>query len=77
MNAARLLRSLTMVLLALVFLVSVPTVSARSPKWEYLVVNAGLKNRNLQQLLDTHGAQGWELVTFTRKDVAVFKRPSR
>lgn len=77
MNTALLLRPLTVVLLALVFLASVPTASARSPKWEYLVVNAALKNPNLQRMLEARGAEGWELVAFTRKDVAVFKRPSR
>jgi hypothetical protein len=50
---------------------------ARSPKWEYLVVNAGLKNRNLELMLNERGAEGWELVGFTRKDVAVFKRVAR
>jgi len=50
---------------------------AQSPKWEYLAVNAGLNNRNLEQMLDARGAEGWELVAFTRKDVAVFKRKAR
>ncbi len=50
---------------------------ARSPKWEYLVVNAGLKNRNLELMLNERGAEGWELVAVTRKDVAVFKRVAR
>lgn len=50
---------------------------AQSPKWEYLVVNAALNNRNLEQMLDARGAEGWELVAFTRKDVAVFKRKAR
>jgi hypothetical protein len=50
---------------------------ARSPNWEYLVVNAGLKNRNLELMLNERGAEGWELVAVTRKDVAVFKRVAR
>ena len=50
---------------------------AQSPKWEYLVVSAALNNRNLEQMLDARGAEGWELVAFSRKDVAVFKRKSR
>jgi hypothetical protein len=50
---------------------------ARSPKWEYLVVSAGLKNRNLELMLNERGAEGWELVALTRKDVAVFKRAAR
>ncbi len=48
-----------------------------SPKWEYLAVKAAMKTPNLQRMLDEQGAQGWELVAFTRKDVAVFKRPAR
>ena len=47
---------------------------ARTPKWEYLVVSAALNNRNLEQMLNARGLDGWELVGFTRKDVAVFKR---
>lgn len=77
MNPAPLLRPVTVFLLALVFLASVPPAAARSPKWEYLVVNATMKNPNLQRMLDARGAEGWELVAFTRKDVAVFKRTSR
>jgi serine/threonine-protein kinase len=30
-----------------------------------------------EQMLDARGAEGWELVAFSRKDVAVFKRKSR
>jgi hypothetical protein len=41
------------------------------------VVNAGLKNRNLEQMLNEQGALGWELVALTRKDVAIFKRVAR
>lgn len=47
------------------------------PKWEYLAVSAGMQNRNLEQMLNARGAEGWELVGFTRKDVAVFKRAVR
>ena len=50
---------------------------ALSAKWEYLVVSAALKNRSLEQMLNARGAEGWELVAFTRKDVAVFKRKAR
>ena len=50
---------------------------AQSPKWEYLVVSAALNNRGLEQVLNARGAEGWELVAFTRKDVAVFKRKAR
>ena len=53
------------------------TAQAQSPKWEYLVVNAALNNRNFEQMLDARGAEGWELVAFTRKDVAVFKLKAR
>lgn len=54
-----------------------PLAEARTPKWEYLVVSAGMQNRNLEQMLNARGAEGWELVGFTRKDVAVFKRVVR
>jgi len=60
-----------------VCLASVSVAEARAPKWEYLVVNAGLKNRNLELMLNERGAEGWELVAVTRKDVAVFKRAAR
>ncbi len=67
---------LNLVFAAVIF--SAPsTVQAQSPKWEYLAVNAALNNRNLEQMLDARGAEGWELVAFTRKDVAVFKRKAR
>jgi hypothetical protein len=56
---------------------SVAVAEARTPKWEYLVVNAGLQNRNLEQMLNARGAEGWELVALTRKDVAIFKREAR
>ena len=56
---------------------SVGVTEARTPKWEYLVVNAGLQNRNLEQMLNARGADGWELVALTRKDVAIFKRAAR
>lgn len=61
-------------LVAVLFLAMAPLAGARPPKWEYLAVNAALHNRNLEQMLDARGAEGWELVGFTRKDVAVFKR---
>jgi len=64
-------------MLVVVFLVAAGTAHAQSPKWEYLVVSAALNNRNLEQMLDARGAEGWELVAFTRKDVAVFKRKAR
>jgi hypothetical protein len=41
------------------------------------VVSAGLKNRNLEQMLNARGSEGWELVALTRKDVAIFKRAAR
>jgi len=50
---------------------------AKPPKWEYLVVSAALNNRSLEQVLNARGAEGWELVAFTRKDVAIFKRTRR
>lgn len=48
---------------------------AGPPRWEYLVINGGLKNRPLEQMLNEQGKAGWELVAFTRNSVAVFKRP--
>ena len=57
-----------------VFVCLAPAAQAGPTKWEYLVVSAGLNNRSLEQMLDARGAEGWELVAFTRKDVAVFKR---
>ena len=60
----------------LLFAIS-PLAEARMPKWEYLAVSAGMQNRNLEQMLNARGAEGWELVGFTRKDVAVFKRAVR
>lgn len=63
---------------AAIFLCLTPLeVQAAPPKWEYLVVTAALQNRPLEQLLNARGAEGWELVAFTRKDVAVFKRRAR
>lgn len=59
---------------ALLLLTSVAPLEAKPPKWEYLVVSAGLKNQPLQQMLNNQGAQGWELVAFTPGSVAVFKR---
>ena len=62
--------------LAFVLLFSFATLAeAKPPRWEYLVVSAGLKNQPLQQMLNNQGAQGWELVAFTPGSVAVFKRP--
>ena len=60
---------------AFLLLTSVTMVEAKPPRWEYLVVSAGLKNQPLQQMLNNQGAQGWELVAFTPGSVAVFKRP--
>ena len=56
---------------------SVCSAEARPPKWQYTVVNAALNNRSLEQMLNARGADGWELVAFTRKDVAIFKREAR
>jgi hypothetical protein len=71
------MKSLRNLILVGVCLASVGVAEARAPKWEYLVVHAALQNRNLEQLLNARGAEGWELVGFTRKDVAVFKRKAR
>jgi hypothetical protein len=72
------MKSIWSILLAVVMLAAFSTgAQAQSAKWEYLVVTAALKNRNLEQMLNARGAEGWELVAFTRKDVAVFKRKAR
>ena len=71
------MKSLRNLMLVGVCFASVGVAEAQSPKWEYLVISAALNNRNLEQLLNARGAEGWELVTFTRKDVAVFKRKAR
>ena len=47
---------------------------AKTAKWEYQVVNAGFNNRQLEALLNTNGAQGWELVQINAKGIAIFKR---
>ena len=62
---------------AVVFAGLLSSAQAQSVKWEYLVVSAALKNRSLEQLMNARGAEGWELVAFTRKDVAIFKRKAR
>lgn len=67
-------RMMAATLTAGLFLGLSPLAEARTPKWEYLVVSAALNNRNLGEMLSARGAEGWELVGFTRKDVAVFKR---
>lgn len=72
------MKSLRALLLAFGLITALTTgAQAQSAKWEYLVVGAALKTRALQQMLEARGAEGWELVAFTRKDVAVFKRKSR
>ena len=71
------MKSLRNLVLIGVCLASVGVAEARPPKWEYMVVSAALKNRNLEQMLNARGAEGWELVALTRKDVAIFKRKAR
>jgi hypothetical protein len=71
------MKSLRNLMLVAVCLAPVGVAEARPPKWEYLVASAGLKNRNLEQMLNARGAEGWELVALTRKDVAIFKREAR
>ena len=69
--------TLKSLLIASALLTFAAAAQAQSLKWDYLVVNAALNNRNLEQVLNARGAEGWELVAFTRKDVAVFKRKAR
>jgi len=74
------MRNSRMTCIALVtglFLAMSSWAEAKPPKWEYLVVSAALNNRSLEQVLNARGAEGWELVAFTRKDVAIFKRTRR
>jgi len=47
---------------------------AGSVRWEYKVVNAGLANRQLESLLNTKEAAGWELVQINAQGVAILKR---
>ncbi len=65
---------LAFVAAAILLLGSAGLAEAKPPRWEYLVVSAGLKNRPLEQMLNAQGAQGWELVNITGGDVAIFKR---
>lgn len=71
------MKSFRNLMLIAVCFASVGVAEARTPKWEYLVVSAALKNRPLEQMLNARGAEGWELVVLTRKDVAIFKRAAR
>jgi hypothetical protein len=71
------MKSLRNLVLVAFCLASIGVAEARTPKWEYLVVSAGLQNRNLEQMLNARGAEGWELVALTRKDVAIFKRSAK
>ena len=64
-------------MLVAVCLASVGVAEAQSPKWEYLAVNAALNSRNLERMLNARGAEGLELIAFTRKEVAIFKRKER
>jgi len=52
-------------------------VQAGTAKLEYTVVSAHLNNRNLEALLNSYAAQGWELVQVTNGGVAIFKRVKR
>jgi hypothetical protein len=63
-------------LLAASLLLSTP-LQAATGKLEYTVVSAHLKNRNLEALLNSYAAQGWELVQVTNNGVAIFKRAKR
>ncbi len=71
------MKSLRNLMLIVVCFASVGVAEARTPKWEYMVVSAALNNRSLEQMLNARGAEGWELVALTRKDVAIFKRAAR
>jgi hypothetical protein len=77
MNMLRNPRMMAATLTAGLFLGLSPLAEARAPKWEYLVVTGALKIRNLEQMMNARGAEGWELVAFTSRDVAIFKRKAR
>ncbi len=76
-NVLRKSRMVAVALAAGFFLGMSSWAEARTPKWEYLVVSAAMKNRSLEQMLNARGTEGWELVALTRKDVAIFKRVVR
>ena len=46
-------------------------------KWEYTVIPAGYATRQLQNLLNSYGAEGWELVQINVHGVAIFKRQKK
>lgn len=58
----------------IVLLLSEGAFAAKPAKWEYLVVSANLTSRRLEALLNSNGANGWELVQISEQGVAVFKR---
>ncbi len=66
-----------MALAMVLFVAALSPVEAGPAKWDYLAVSAALNNRSLEALLNARGAEGWELVAFTGKDVAIFKRKAR
>ena len=71
------LRSSRAIVLAVLFssgLFLTQPAQAAPAKWEYTAVSARLKNRNLENLLNSYAAQGWELVQITDNGVAIFKR---
>ncbi len=63
------------VLLSAVLLTASPVEAQTVVQFEYLVVNAQLANRDLQNLLNARGQEGWELVQINARGVAVLKRP--
>jgi hypothetical protein len=50
---------------------------ARPVKWEYTVIPAGYAPRQLQNLLNSYGLDGWELVQINERGVAIFKRQKK
>lgn len=50
---------------------------ARPVKWEYRVIHAHFDNRQLENLLNSQGMEGWELVQINTKGVAIFKRQKK
>lgn len=64
---ARILMGCTMVLL-------VAGNADAKTTWEYRVVTVNTSPRQLEDQLNTNGAEGWELVEITPKGVAIFKR---
>ena len=61
-------------LIGCVLVLLIPDGAYARATWEYRVVHAGLNARQLENLLNTNGSDGWELVQINSNGVAIFKR---